>query len=127
MREGGLTLATVTVDDGVRGDSIGNLDRIAQCGETIELYVALRNDAAVTMRGLAATLTVTDSRIRLLYNARSRLPDIAPGGTAENSDDWDLRISPNTPDGHAAQLQLDVAAANGEGWRLTVPVQIRCS
>ena len=49
-------LVSVRVDDGpshdgTGNDSKGNNDGVAQCGETIELYVTVRNDGELTFWG----------------------------------------------------------------------------
>jgi hypothetical protein len=122
-----IAVSSVTVDDGIRGDSVGNNDRFAQCGETIELYVVLSNRGSIQLDGVEATFTTTDPYLTLLFNATSPYGDIPADGTAENSNDWDLRISATTPDGHTASFQLTVVTASGDRWTVATEIPITCS
>ena len=120
-------LASVRVDDGpshdgTGNDSRGNNDGIAQCGETIELYVSIRNDGELPLTGLSGELIETDPWVRLLYNASSRYPDVAAGSIQENRRDWDLRVSPDAPNGHEFSFTIRLTADEGGPW----DVLVRC-
>ena len=112
---GPLTFDGYVVDDDGLGDSVGNGDGIPNPGETIELYVTLRNEGLGTATGVTATLSTSDSYIAsFLHNTGSTYDDIGGGGTALNSNDWDFAISPSTPDGHRVTFCLD-PILDGEG------------
>ena len=129
---GGPVLASVRVDDGpshdgTGNDSRGNNDGIAQCGETIELYVSIRNDGELPLTGLSGELIETDPLVRLLYNASSRYPDVAAGSIQENRFDWDLRVSPDAPSGHEFSFTIRLTADEGGPWDVLVTVPIACA
>lgn len=121
-----LSVSSVTVDDGIRGDSRGNNDGLAACGETIELYVAIENGTAARMAGVGASLVTSDPHLTLLYNDTSSYPDLAAGAAADNGNDWDMRVAADTPDGHAAAMSLTVSDAGGGVRELAVPLTISC-
>ena len=129
---GGPVLASVRVDDGpshdgTGNDSTGNNDGIAQCEETIELYVSIRNDGELPLTGLSGELIETDPWVRLLYNASSRYPDVAAGSIQENRRDWDLRVSPDAPNGHEFSFTIRLTADEGGPWDVLVTVPIACA
>ena len=129
---GGPVLASVRVDDGpshdgTGNDSRGNNDGIAQCGETVELYVSIRNDGESPLTGLSGELIETDPLVRLLYNASSRYPDVAAGSIEENRFDWDLRVSPDAPSGHEFSFTIRLTADEGGPWDVLVTVPIACA
>ena len=124
-------LAAVRVDDGpshdgTGNDSTGNNDGIAQCGETIELYVSIRNDGELALTGVSGELIESDPWVRLLYNASSRYPDVAAGSMQENRFDWDLRVSPDAPSGHEFSFTIRLTADEGGPWDVLVTVPIAC-
>ena len=129
---GGPVLASVRVDDGpshdgTGNDSTGNNDGIAQCGETIELYVSIRNDGELPLTGLSGELIETDPLVTLLYNASSGYPDVAAGSIQENPFDWDLRVSPDAPSGHEFSFTIRLTADEGGPWDVLVTVPIGCA
>jgi SpoIID/LytB domain protein len=123
---GSLNVASVTVDDGTTGDSVGNDDQRAQCGETIELYVTLENQSGLTLRSINADFSTTDSKVTLLHNADSAYPDMSNGGRGRNQNDWDMRIAGSTPDGHVISATLTVVAAGGGLWAVPVEIPVEC-
>ena len=129
---GGPVLASVRVDDGpshdgTGNDSTGNNDGIAQCEETIELYVSIRNDGELPLTGLSGELIETDPLVTLLYNASSGYPDVAAGSIQENRLDWDLRVSPDAPSGHEFSFTIRLTADEGGPWDVLVTVPIGCA
>jgi hypothetical protein len=112
--------------DGTGSDSKGNDDGLAQCGETIELYLTLINDGEGTLSGLSASLSVPDPFVDLLYNESSSYPDLAPTESAENPRDWDLKIASDTPGGHHFTASFAVTADFGGPWLIEVPIPIDC-
>ena len=126
----GPKVVSVRVDDGpshdgTGNDSKGNNDGAAQCGETIELYVTLRNDGGTTLTSLSATLSETDPDLQLLYNTSSTsFPNIGVGASAENPRDWDLRIAPDTAS-HNFTFTLTITADQGT-WQQQAAIAITC-
>ncbi|NNF68810.1 MAG: hypothetical protein HKN01_03485 [Acidimicrobiia bacterium] len=121
-----MTFGGFVVDDGVRGDSIGNNDKRAQCGETIELYVMLTNQTGGPIDGVTSTLATSDPYLSLLYNTESPYPAVADGETAENTNDWDLEIAATTPVGHVAVIDITTRATGSGPWTTTVSLPIEC-
>jgi hypothetical protein len=112
-----------TVDDGVAGDSIGNNDGRAHCGELIELYLRLENASGRHLDGFEASLSTDDPNVTLLYNTGSPYPSLADGAVAENTSDWDIRVGEGFPDRHQAVFTLTIEALD---LTLDVPVTLRC-
>ena len=112
--------------DGTGNDSKGNNDGLAQCGETIELYVELLNDGGDDLTGLSALLLASDGHVALLYNTSASYPSLAPGARAENPRDWDLRIDADAPPGHDFEFMLRVTANEGGPWDVDVSLPIDC-
>jgi SpoIID/LytB domain protein len=123
---GPAILVGLVVDDDNNGDSAGNADGTAQCGETVELTTVVRNVGA-DLTGVGATARSEDPYATVLWNEASALPDLISGSEAGNEDDWDVAIAPNTPDGHRARLTVVVEAAEGGPWSLDVTVQVSCA
>ncbi len=107
-----------TIDDDTRNTSDGNGDGLVNPGETIELYVSLKNLGTDAATSVTAVLTCTDPYVpAFLFNDASDYPNIPGGGTAENIDDWDFFVDPATPPGHVITFYLDpIAAGTGGPW-----------
>jgi len=58
--DGDIVYSGVTVDDNALGNSSGNDDGVANCGETIELFVELKNEGTVTANDVTAVINTTD-------------------------------------------------------------------
>ena len=112
--------------DGTGNDSTGNNDGVAQCGETIELYVTLRNNGAVTLSDVSGLFIEDDPHLTLLYNTSAGYPDLAPAAAAENPRDWDLRVAPDAPDGHEFAFTVRVTDGDGSSWDIDAAVTISC-
>jgi hypothetical protein len=123
---GPLLYDSHTVDDDNNDQSSGNGDGVIECGETIELYVTLRNHGNSTATGVNGTISTDDPYLTWLYNTDSSYPDIPGGGTGANSSDFDFAVDPNTPDGHIIQFHLDINASNGGPWSDSFSVSVTC-
>jgi hypothetical protein len=119
-----VSAASVTIDDGVFGDSVGNNNKFAQCNELIELYVELANVSGADIAAFDATLTTEDPYVTILYNTVSPYAAIARDGSSENGNDWDIQITDGFPDRHVASFTLTIEQL---GVTLDVPVTLRCS
>ena len=116
-----------TVDDDADGQSDGDGDGIVDCGEAIELSVDVLNQGNVMATAVSAVLSTGDPYITFLYNSDSGYLDIPGGETATNSNDYDLQVDSNTPDGHVVRFDLDVTASNGGPWSDTFDVPVMCT
>ncbi|MGC9358077.1 MAG: C1 family peptidase [Anaerolineae bacterium] len=124
---GPLVYNSHTVDDDTVNQSDGNGNGIVDCGEAIELYVDLYNQGNATALNVTATLTTTDPYVSaFLYNDASGYPDIMEDGGGRNTDDWDLEIDPDTPDGHLIHFDLDITADNGGPWTDSFDLAVTC-
>jgi len=114
------------IDDDNSGGSIGDGDGIAECGETIELNVTLRNQGYDPSLGVNATLSSSDQFITITDSSES-YPDIPGGGTREDIADYDFQVASNTPDGHLITFDLDITASNGGPWSDSFNVPVECN
>ena len=55
------------------GDSRGDADGVAECGEAVEAFTTLTNQG-LALAGVSATLTSADPYVTVLWNTASRLP-----------------------------------------------------
>ena len=123
---GPLVHDDLTIDDDSGGNSSGDDDGIVECGETIELFVDLRNQGTGAATGIQATISESDPNVALLFNDTSPYPDISGGATGTNSDDFDFTVDPDTPHGHVIHFDLDVTAANGGPWSVSIDLPVTC-
>ncbi len=123
---GPVALSGLALDDDAAGDSLGDADGVAECGEAVEVFTNLTNEG-LALAGLAATLTSADPYVTILWNTSSAYPDLAAGAAADNAADWDLGIAEGTPAGYTAHLGLHVTAANGGPWDLDVALPVTCA
>jgi hypothetical protein len=113
------------IDDDNVGQSVGNDDGVADAGETIELFVELRNDGADTATNVQACITEDSPYVNgFLFNTCSAYGDIVGGGTALNGNDFDCAIEPLAPSGHTIHFDLDVTADNGGPWSTSFDVVV---
>lgn len=122
---GPVVLTGMTLDDDSIGDSYGNADGLAQCGEVVEIFTTITNQGA-SLTGVMATLSSDDPYVSVRWNTTSTYPGLARSGSAANDDDWDLTIASGAPDGHEAILSMQVVADNGGPWDLDVAIPVSC-
>ncbi|RLG20032.1 hypothetical protein DRN74_06085, partial [Candidatus Micrarchaeota archaeon] len=115
-----------TVDDDNDGESSGDGDGIVECGETIELYVTLRNQGDGMATSVNGAISTSDPYVTWLYNTDSDYPDISGGGTGSNSNDFDFAVDSSTPDGHVIRFDLNITASNGGPWSDSFSVSVAC-
>lgn len=121
-----LTYASYTIDDNAAGDSSGNGDGVANCGEALELYVTLKNQGTETAQGVNVAIDTADPYVTWLYNRSSAYPNISIGGWGTNGDDFDLLLDSDMPDGHWIHFDIDITAANGGPWSDDFAVPVTC-
>jgi len=111
----GLSFSGYRVDDDSSGQSSGNNNGVIDPGETIELYVTLKNTESADATGVSAEFSTSDPYVgAFLYNTSSSYPDIPYGGTGENTDDFDFPVDPSCPVGHV--ITFDLAITSNEGY-----------
>lgn len=124
---GPVVFASYSVDDDNIGNSVGNGNGIAECGETIELFVDLRNEGAGISLATAGTLTTSDPAATFLFNNASDYGDIGTGATARNSNDFDIALDADMPLRHTIAFDLNVNATNGGPWISGFDLPVACS
>jgi hypothetical protein len=115
------------VDDDSAGESLGNGDGRAHCGERIELYVDLRNQGSLAAEGVTASISTSDPYVQWLYNTSSTYGGILAGVSGTNVDDFDAEISADTPHAHQIRFDLSVTANNGGPWSDSFSVRVYCA
>ena len=123
---GPVSLVSLTIDDDDVMDSRGNGNGIAQCGETIEVGTTITNEGTAGLVGLNAILTTTDEHSTVVWNGSSTFQDLTAGASRANTDDWDIGLSADTPDGHVATFSVAVSAANAGPWTLEFAIPVTC-
>jgi hypothetical protein len=101
------------IDDDGSGGSVGNGDGVANCGETIELYVALENPATDLAVLAGSTLSSTDPYITGFGNTSSSYPLIPMGASEINDTAFVFTLDTDVPDGHAVHFDLFLDAPEG--------------
>jgi hypothetical protein len=113
-------------DDDEGGGSSGNGDGAVDCGETVELYVELHNYGGQTASSPSATISAADPLVTWLDNTTSKYPAIPSGDSSVNSDDFDLVVSPDVPNGHVLTFDLDIGDSEGGFWTDSFDVPVTC-
>ena len=124
---GPLAYDSHLIDDDIYGDSLGNDDGVADCGESIELYVDLINEGGDAATLVDAAISTSDPYVTWLANTSSQYPEIPGGGTGTNTNDYDFEVAAGTPDGHIIQFDLNITASNGGPWTDSFEVPVACS
>jgi hypothetical protein len=124
---GPLVYDSQLIDDDTTGQSAGNGNGVVNCGESIELFVDLFNQGTTTAEGIDVTISTTDPYVTWLgYNMNSGYPNIAGGGTATNTNDWDFSVASSVPNGHNIQFDLDITLSNGGPFSDSFNVPVTC-
>jgi len=113
---GPLAYHSRVIDDDNNDNSSGNNDGIVNPGETIEMSVALLNNGSDEAIDVQATASTSSPYVTFIYNDSSSYGNIPGGGTVINANDFDLEVSPSTPDGHVIHFDLNITASNGGPW-----------
>lgn len=117
-------LSAVFDDDNV-GDSFGDADGLAECGETIEMFTTVRNEGAA-LTGVTMAVATNHPSIVVKWNSTSGAAKAPAGGTTVNTDDWDLAIDPNAPAGLQVTVTITVRAKEGGPWIVEAPLSVAC-
>jgi len=112
-----LAYAGYIVDDDMIGDSAGNGDGVANCGETIELMVDLENLGTASATGVSATLTSVDNHIvGAPYSGVSDYPDIIESGIEQNTSPYLFTLEASIPYGYTIPFTLASSADVSGPW-----------
>jgi hypothetical protein len=122
---GPLVYDSHLIDDDNTNNSVGNGNGTIDAGETIELYMDLRNSGADAATGVDVCLVEDSPYVSgFLFNACSAYSDIPGGGSATNLNDWEFVVDPTTPHGHVINFFLTITAANAGPWVDTFSVTV---
>lgn len=124
---GPLRIRSYTVDDDNIGESAGNGNGLAECGETIELYVELRNAGAGIAFDTVADISTTDPHASLLNNTSANYGDIAAGAAKNSRDDFDIELDPAMPAASDVTLDFTITATNGGPWNRSLNLPVTCT
>ncbi len=124
---GPLVYEAYTVDDDNDGQSVGNNDGVINCGETIELFVALQNQGSDLAEDVDAVISESDPYVNFIYNTTSGYLNIPGGESRDNGNDFDFTVDPTTLHGHVIHFDLDITASNGGPWSDAFDVTVACS
>jgi hypothetical protein len=113
-------------DDDEGGSSSGDGDGVVDCGETVELYVELYNYGGQTAPNPSATISAADPVVTWLDNIGSKYPAIPSGDSSLNSDDFDLAVNPDVPNGHLITFSLVITDTAGGSWTDAFDVPVTC-
>jgi hypothetical protein len=105
-------------DDNLQGSS-GNGDGIINPGELIELFVDLNNSGEGMTLNVSASISDDSPYTSFTSNTTSNYGNITGGGTATNTNDFDIQIDPSTPNGHIITFTMQITALNGGPWTET--------
>lgn len=101
----------------------GNGNGVADSGETVELFVSLRNTTSSALPQLTGTVTSSDPYVTLIESSNIMFNPIAAGSTGQNSNSIVLEIAPNCPDQHRVVLSLELESLTNR-WTVLVPVVV---
>ena len=123
---GPLSIGNYYIDDDMINNSSGNGDFVANCGESIELYLGVHN-AGGNATGVNASISTSDSYVTWLYNTASTYPDISSGQIEQNNNDFDFELSSQTPNNHTIDFTLQITATNGGTWTDSISIPVTCN
>jgi hypothetical protein len=101
----------MTSDNGQSGSS-GNSDGFANPGETIAIWIDVKNTMAGASTSLTATLASSDPYITVT-SPQSTYPSIVPSATVMNDTPFLFTVQPNPPALHDVRLELTLVDSLG--------------
>jgi hypothetical protein len=110
------------VDDDSSGLSAGNGDGHPDRGESIELYLPLKNQGESTAYSVTATISTSDTMVTIV-DGSSYHGSTSPGTTLDG-DGYVLDISSGAPDRHLVTLDVSISSASGS-WSDEAVIEIR--
>ena len=102
-----------TVTDSCPSGGPGNGNGIVERGEDITMPVTIRNNGAVTLTGISATLTTTTPDITI-FRGSATFPDMATSSTStSNAPHFGFSVGPTVPCGTDIAFNLVIHTAQG--------------
>ncbi len=103
-------------------DSTGNDNGKWDAGESIAVYLTLKNFGLAGATNVGTRLTTADPYITL-YDTSAAYGDIAGLDTAVNSTPFTMKAAPNTPREHVADFDLEITATEST-WQTTFSLPV---
>jgi hypothetical protein len=103
-------------------DATGNNDGNWDAGESVAVYLTLKNFGMVGATAVSATVSTTDPYVTL-YDTSATYGDIAALDTAVNSTPYTMKAAGDTPREHVATFELAITSTEST-WQTTFAVQI---
>jgi hypothetical protein len=103
-------------------DVAGNGDGKWDAGESIGVYVTLKNFGTVGAHNVAATISTSDPYVTL-YRTDATYGDIAGSDTAVSPTSYLMRAASNTPLEHIVSFDLEIASTEST-WHGTFSLQV---
>jgi len=103
-------------------DSLGNNNGRWDRGETVRLFLTLRNIGQTTANGVSATIACTSSFVTITQNQAS-FGNIASLDTAVNQTAYVVSANQNTPTAYPANFTLNVTSAESS-WNYSFSIPI---
>ncbi len=108
-----LTMGSVLTDDDQTGGSNGNGDGMPNPGETIELWVTVRNVGQAVSSNPSGVLTTQSTKVTILDSSAS-WNDIAPGGQGINLTALRIALAGDVADGENLPFTLTMTDGTGQ-------------
>jgi len=114
--------ATIALEDGSQG-SVGNGDSFVNPGETVALWIDVKNTTANTITGISTSLSSDDSWLQI-SSPTAAYPDLETNASAANATPFLVEIAVNPPAQHTARLQLELTDTSGNTYQLIMPMVV---
>ncbi|MBN1900143.1 hypothetical protein JW926_02305 [Candidatus Sumerlaeota bacterium] len=111
--ESSVDYVSHSVDDDDDGGSEGNANGDAEPGETIELYLILRNNTPTTVTSVTADIALSDPYVISLIEDHSFYGEIAPLSEKICESPYILSIGEPVPQGHRIAINLAIESHEG--------------
>lgn len=112
----------IVYDGAMIDDSEGNADGEANAGESVEIYISLKNTTSSVLVPSGNT-TCADPYITLTSSDRIEFNAIAPNASGESTNSVGLTISADCPDQHQFVLEF-LAETTAGNWTVLVPILV---
>jgi hypothetical protein len=103
-------------------DAAGNNNGFWDAGESVAVYVTLKNFGTVAATSVSATVSTTDPYVTL-YNTAAAYGTISGGDTALPSTPFTMTAAPGTPREHIADFTVTITATEST-WQPHLALQI---
>lgn len=118
-----LVFEGATIDDDSLGASRGNDDGSVDAGETLELWIALRNTGGAAADSVTAIAGSSDARLVVEHGAVA-VGHIGPDSTGSAVDSVVVRVLPSVSDGTVLRLGLEFRDAAARTWNDTLRILV---